>query len=102
MGWGQKARDEVIEDELYAIYRDLNRPHFGPRDLGYPALEEPKELWAEAIRAYMADPNYIKSVAPKTAAAIREAVNANPRLSSHIQFNTRGGAPIGPSDRDER
>jgi hypothetical protein len=46
---------------------------------------------AEAIRAYLADPNYIKTVAPKTAAAIREAVNSNPRLSKILQFNTIAG-----------
>ena len=39
----------------------------------------------------MADPNYLQTVAPKTAAAIRAAVNANPRLSRIIQFNTVGG-----------
>jgi hypothetical protein len=38
---------------------------------------------AEAIRAYMADPNYLKTVAPKTAAAIRAAVNA---LLIGVQF----------------
>ena len=37
-----------------------------------------REYVAEAIRAYMADPNYIKTVAPKTAARIREFVNSNP------------------------
>ena len=42
---------------------------------------------AEAIRAYMTDPNYLKSVAPETAKRIREAVNANPRLNSVIQLN---------------
>lgn len=35
----------------------------------------------------MADPNYIKTVAPKTAARIREFVNSNPRLNKVIQFN---------------
>ena len=46
---------------------------------------------AEAIRAYLADPNYLKTVAPKTAAAIREAVNSHPILSKIIQFNTMVG-----------
>jgi hypothetical protein len=48
---------------------------------------------AEAIRAYIQDPNYLKTVAPKTAAAIRKAVNGNPRLSKAIQFNSLGEAP---------
>jgi hypothetical protein len=47
----------------------------------------PRDLWAEAIRASMTDPNYLKSVAPKTAARIRAAVNANPQLAPIIQFN---------------
>jgi hypothetical protein len=42
---------------------------------------------AEAIRAYMADPNHLKTVAPGTAKRIREHVNANPRLAPSIQFN---------------
>jgi hypothetical protein len=46
---------------------------------------------AEAIRAYLADPNYLKTVAPKTAAAVREAVNSHPILSKIIQFNTMVG-----------
>jgi hypothetical protein len=43
------------------------------------------------IRAYLADPNYLKTVAPKTAAAVREAVNSHPVLSKIIQFNTMAG-----------
>jgi hypothetical protein len=39
----------------------------------------------------MADPNYLKTVAPKTAAAIRAAVNAHPTLSKIIQFNSIAG-----------
>ena len=42
---------------------------------------------AEAVRAYMADPNYLKTVAPRTAKAIRAAVNSHPRLRDIIQFN---------------
>jgi hypothetical protein len=47
---------------------------------------------AEAIRAYMWDPNYLKTVAPKAAARIREFVNTNPQLSKFIQFNAVAGA----------
>ena len=46
---------------------------------------------AEAIRAYMADPNYLKTVAPEVAARIRAAVNTDPILSPHIQFNSLAG-----------
>ena len=43
----------------------------------------------------MADPNYLKTVAPKTAAAIRQAVNPNPRSSQTIQFNSLVAAALG-------
>lgn len=43
----------------------------------------------------MADPNYIKTLAPKTAARIREFVNNNPRLNKIIQFNGIAAAPVG-------
>jgi hypothetical protein len=46
-----------------------------------------RELMAEAIRAYLADPNYIKTVAPELAGAIRDAVNSNRILAPVIQFN---------------
>jgi hypothetical protein len=58
-----------------------------PEHIGYPQDQIPGEYMAEAIRAYMTDPNAMKAMAPKTAAAIRAAVNNNPRLSKIIQFN---------------
>lgn len=94
--------------ELRAVYNSLNNPNrtldksdaaawskpFRPESLRYEGADVPRELMAEAIRAYMTDPNYLKTVAPKTAAAIRKAVNTDPRLSPTIQFNT-GGLPAG-------
>ena len=101
-----------LKTELRGVYNDLNNPdlaarrrvdptvdprnnsilrNYGPEQLGCRGAQVDRELMAEAIRAYMADPNYLKTVAPKTAAAIRAAVNANPRLSRIIQFNTIGG-----------
>lgn len=59
-----------------------------PQSIGYKGDDVPREFMAEAIRAYMADLNYIKSVAPRTAKAIRRAVNQNPALNRSIQFNT--------------
>ena len=59
----------------------------GPQHLGYTGDSVPRELMVEAIRAYMADPNYLKTVAPKIAAAIREAVNSHPALGKIIQYN---------------
>jgi hypothetical protein len=84
-----------LSSELKSVYNTLNNPNrthpnraeaadwgkpFTPQALGY-------EYIVEAIRAYMADPNYLKTVAPKTAAAVREAVNSHPTLSKIIQFN---------------
>ena len=62
--------------------------------MGYGQADVPRELMAEAIRSYMADPNYLKTIAPKTAARIREFVNANPRLSKTIQFNSLAGGAL--------
>jgi hypothetical protein len=100
-------------NELKTVYNDLNNsylasarrqnPDVAPKTVywgtgvspetafGYSKKDAPFEYMAEAIRAYMADPNYLKTVAPKTAAAIREAVNSHPLLSKIIQFNTLGG-----------
>jgi hypothetical protein len=100
-------------NELKTVYNDLNNsylakareqnPDVDPntvywgtgvtpeRTFGYSKKDAPFEYMAEAIRAYRADPNYLKTVAPKTAAAIREAVNSHPLLSKIIQFNTIGG-----------
>ena len=63
-----------------------------------------EELLAEGLRAYMTNPNYFKTVAPKTAAKIRAAVNDNPRLKRIIQFNSLGAAGLigtGVRDQDE-
>jgi hypothetical protein len=103
-----------IRKELRRVYHDLNdvsprrgKPTPGhlqtrPEHFGYRGEQVDAELMAEAIRAYLADPNYLKSVAPKTAAAIRAAVNDNDQLRHIIQFNV-GGAPGGlavPSENE--
>lgn len=89
-----------LADELRVVYSDLATGQQGrtrnltePKHMGYSTAEAPREMMAEAIRAYMIDPNYLKSVAPKTAARIREHINTNPRVSRVVQFNTL--APIG-------
>ena len=82
-----------IEGQLQRIYQDLNNPPGGevkfrtPQDRGYDAVDADRELWAEAIRAYMHDPNYIKTVAPDVAFMIRQHVNKNSSLRKTIQFN---------------
>lgn len=102
-----------IRDELAAVYSTLakapgrvreQRPLLLPESFGYgsgPASD--RELAAESIRAYLADPNYLKTVAPNAAKAIRAAVNPHPVLSKIIQFNglagvgLRGASGRGPS-----
>ena len=97
--WGIQSGDEKVQQQLYRIYTDLNNPkveRWTPLDEGYTKTEEARELWAEAIRAYMADPNYIKTVAPETAAVIRPFANSNKRLNRIIHFNSIGaGAAAG-------
>jgi hypothetical protein len=63
-------------------YRD-----FGPEQRECYGPDARAELMAEAIRAYLQDPNYLKTVAPNVAARIRAAVNTNPNLNQIIQFN---------------
>lgn len=92
---------EGIKRELQFIYNALNtgrertRNLTLPENIGYTAAEAPDELMSEAIRAYMADPNWIKTMAPKTAARIREWVNTHPKLSKIVQFNSLGAAITG-------
>jgi hypothetical protein len=86
-----------LERELEPVYSTLNsgkqrrQPLFLPKDKGYSEEQSPFELVAEAIRAYLLDPNYFKTVAPDAAAAIRAMVNSHPQLSKWIQFNSMGG-----------
>jgi hypothetical protein len=90
-----------IEDQLYRNYdtlqrgRDPGQSRIGPEGVGYPDEQIPQELMAEAVRAYLSDPNYLKTVGPETAARIREYVNAHPRLKDIIQFNSVPAGIIG-------
>lgn len=87
------ASQAKLQLQLERIYSDLNNAPGSqatiksPLDRGYSPTEEARELWAEAIRAYMWDPNYIKTVAPDVAFLIRHHVNKNPSLRKTIQFN---------------
>jgi hypothetical protein len=97
-----------ISDELRYVYNDCNNPKlnearrvnpgvdpndkpeyqgFGPEQRECFGADARAELMAEAIRAYMQDPNYLKTVAPNVATRIRAAVNPNPNLNKAIQFN---------------
>jgi hypothetical protein len=103
-----------LDRELRTVYNDLNNSdlaairrynpgvdpaklsskyrNFGPENHGYKAKDIQRELMAEAIRAYMSNPNYLKSVAPNVAARIRQYANPSPRNNA-IQFNSLG--PLG-------
>lgn len=61
-----------------------------PEHFGYRHPHVAPELAAEGIRAYLADPNYFKTVAPMTAAKIRAIVNESPYLKKVLQFNSLG------------
>lgn len=93
-----------LADEFRNIYRATasRSPLFGrsgngggPEDYGYWGRDLHPELMAEAIRAYMTNPNWLKTNAPKVAARIRKYVNEDPQLRKIIQFNALGGAALG-------
>ena len=94
---GAKIPTTGIEKELARLYSDQNTAHYvpkgkigaTPKTQGYSKPDDiEREYMAEAIRAYFYDPNYIKTVAPKTAARIREYFNSNPNTKDVIQFNS--------------
>lgn len=101
-----------LNTELRKIYNDLNNPQgygkaFGPEQNRYRGAAVERELMAEAIRAYMTNQNYTKTVAPRTAARIREFVNGHPMLRGLIQFNAVESAPasrigLGFADDEEQ
>ncbi len=88
---GSIPTDGLIR-ELETVYNTLNNPQkYGsplkPQHVGYKGDDIKRELMTEAIRAYLTNPNYLKTVAPKTAARIREYANTNPKISKFVQFN---------------
>ena len=103
-----------LSNKLRSVYNTLNNPNrsqdgaeaaswgkpFTPQALGYNRTDVPREQMAEAIRAYLADPNYLKTVAPDVAARIRESVNSHPELSKIIQFNAAPPVPLAPWEDD--
>jgi hypothetical protein len=84
--WIRQQNPDVDVTKLSSKYRN-----YGPLNQGYSKKSVRDELIAEALRAYLTDPNYLKTVAPKTAKAIR-GVNKNPTVAPIIQFN--GWAPF--------
>lgn len=92
-----KGLDTQLRDIYHTLYEGKERKTLrtGPEHFKYKPPAVRGELMAEAMRAYLQDPNYMKSVAPKVAAAIRKAVNTNPDLNKWIQFNTLAGVAGG-------
>lgn len=101
-----------LMNELKPLYNELNtgqkrtRNLMGPQHLKYKKKDIPREYMSEAIRAYMTNPNEMKTIAPKTAARIRKYVNSHPELKDIIQFNSiplaAGLGLFGASFRDEK
>ena len=59
----------------------------GPEYYGYSHEMADYELAAELLRAYMVDPNYVKTMAPKAAERVRAFVDTTPHVRKVIQFN---------------
>ena len=93
---------------LAGIYDDLNN-RAGPAPIGtvrlpsrqstpatdgYKPADHDAERMAEAMRAYLTNPAYIKTVAPGLAAKLRKAVNENPNLKHILTLNSAAGAGL--------
>lgn len=64
--------------------RNLTRPD----NIGYEGDDIRAELAADAIKAYMQNPNFMKEKYPDIAARIRKFAKGNPEVSKIIQFNS--------------
>ena len=98
-----KIPTKGIESPLSQMFSELNTQGYvskwqkgaTPELYGYKGADVGREKMAEAIYAYLRDPNYIKSKFPDVAKRIREYVNTNPNLKDVIQFNSAGGLAAG-------
>lgn len=94
-------RNEKVLAELQDVYSTLRSgregmKHLrGPEYFGYEPHQYPFEYVAEALRAYLTNPNYLKTVAPNTAELLRRGMNTHPTISKVLQLNSIGGAIIG-------
>ena len=90
--------NEIAElRRVYGTLRSGSAPLaflYQPELVGYQPHKVNKELVAEGVRAYMTNPNYFKTVAPKTAISIRSLVNNSPILRKIIQFNSLTAAGL--------
>ena len=98
-----KIPTKGLESPLSQMFSELNTQGYvskwqkgaTPELYGYKGADVGREKMAEAIYAYLRDPNYIKSKFPEVAKRIREYVNTNPNLKDVIQFNSAGGLAAG-------
>lgn len=103
-----------IDKPLRSLYEELNTPGWFKPGRGvrpeslYRGEQVQRELMAEAIRAYIRDPNFIKTKYPEVAKRIREHVNANQNLRNVVQFNQvaplallGSGLAFGTSESDQ-
>jgi hypothetical protein len=72
-----------------------------PKAFGYLTKKlSDREIAADAISAYLHDPNYLKTIAPEFARVVRQRVNSHPELSKHVQFNANPGESAIPFAAD--
>lgn len=73
---------------------------FTPASLGYNTVNDEtrglrdhtrRELYAEAVRAYLTDPNAMKAHYPEVAKYLRDMINTNPRLNKYLHLSDNSG-----------
>lgn len=69
-----------------------NQKLYGPVDRDPDEKYPVEEIFAEAMRAYLTDPNAFKTLYPAMGEFVRKVVNRNPDLRKVIQFNSAAGA----------
>lgn len=96
-----KAAREIYSDLATGQPQIIPSKRTGPEHFGYPRAQIMPELMAEAIRAYLTDPNYVKSVSPALAKEIRK-LNDVRGLNKLVQFNAEsiGPQPLSSFDDD--
>jgi len=106
---GGPINQKGVKSDLAQNWNTMNTGEERTRHLSTPANlqnyrphEVPGENMAEAIRAYMADPNSFKTRHPALAERIRRSVNNDPDINKTIQFNSLIGGLLALPGADER
>ncbi len=89
-----KAARRVYHDLAYGEPAKVKSQIRDPEYYGYKKSEVPGEITAEVIRAYLQNPNYLKTVSPALAKEVRK-LNDVKGLRDIIQFNSLGGVGLG-------